>query len=49
MVKLTSLLALSTLIIAPTFASDLWDLETLVLEFESFVLLFSDKTQSRCH
>jgi len=28
MVKLTSLLALSTLIIAPTFASVLWDLET---------------------
>jgi len=28
MVKLISFLALSTLIIAPTFASELWDLET---------------------
>ena len=31
MVKLTFFMALSTLIIAPTFASELWDIETSVL------------------
>lgn len=38
MVKFISFFTLSTLIIAPTFASELWDLKTLVL---SLVLFFS--------
>lgn len=45
MVKLTSLLALSALIIAPTtFASELWDFETLVW----FVLWLSAVLTFKC-
>lgn len=41
MVKLSYFLALST--IAPTFASELWDIEMLVFDCLFSVLLFSDK------
>jgi hypothetical protein len=52
MVKLTSFLALSTLIIVPTLASELWDLETLVFERPFFLFCLIDEflcLQARCH